>query len=78
MKIPKDCFVRDTWRSLKYAAISLILTLISGSLGYLIPQELIYAPVWLVWSFVTGTIATGNWVVAHECGHNAFCDNKYL
>jgi fatty acid desaturase len=63
---------------MKYCVTSIVLTLISAYFGYLIPQKLIYAPVWLVWAFITGTIATGNWVIAHECGHNAFSDNKLL
>lgn len=76
--IPPECFVRDTCRSMKYAMYSVVLTLLSASFGYLIPQELKWAPVWLIWGFITGTICTGNWVVAHECGHNAFSDNKFL
>ena len=76
--IPLECFVKDTWKSMGYCVTSIILTLISASLGYLIPQEKIYAPVWIIWGFITGTICTGNWVVAHECGHNAFSDNKIL
>jgi omega-6 fatty acid desaturase (delta-12 desaturase) len=31
-----------------------------------------------VYAIVTGTVATGVWVVAHECGHGAFSDNKLL
>lgn len=27
---------------------------------------------------VTGTVATGCWVIGHECGHNAFSDNTFL
>jgi omega-6 fatty acid desaturase (delta-12 desaturase) len=35
-------------------------------------------PLWIVYAIVTGTVATGVWVVAHECGHGAFSDNKLL
>ena len=33
---------------------------------------------WTTYALVTGTVATGCWVIAHECGHNAFSDNKKL
>ena len=31
--VPKHCFVKDTWRSMKYAAISVSLTLAIGALA---------------------------------------------
>ncbi|KAI0766444.1 delta12-fatty acid desaturase [Trametes elegans] len=31
---------------------------------------------WAVYSFFTGLFATGLWVVAHECGHQAFSESK--
>jgi omega-6 fatty acid desaturase (delta-12 desaturase) len=37
-----------------------------------------YAPVWLAYAAVTGTVWTGMWVIAHECGHGAFSDNKFI
>ena len=33
---------------------------------------------WFAYAFAQGTVATGMWVVAHECGHGAFSDNKVL
>lgn len=32
----------------------------------------------LIYSLVQGTIATGWWVLAHECGHDAFLKNRWL
>jgi len=32
----------------------------------------------LAYAAVAGTVATGCWVVAHECGHNAFSDNRLI
>jgi len=63
---------------MKYAVIPIVLTLLSGATVFYIPQEWMYAPVWLAYGFITGTIATGCWVIAHECGHQAFSDNKFL
>jgi len=77
--IPKECFKKDTTKSMMYAAISSALTLGCGALAYYtIPMTAAYWPVWIAYGFVNGTIATGCWVVAHECGHNAFSNNKKL
>ena len=77
-KIPKHLTQPHTGKSLMYAAISTALTLASGALGLLIPQRWAYAPLWLASGMMTGTIATGCWVVAHECGHFAFSKNRAL
>jgi hypothetical protein len=75
--IPEDCFKKDTFTSLMYAAFSAVLTVSCGLLAYLyIPFDVSYLPVWFAYAAVTGTIATGCWVVAHECGHNAFSENR--
>jgi omega-6 fatty acid desaturase (delta-12 desaturase) len=78
-KIPKHCFVKDTWRSMRYAFISTALTVGCGVLAYLyLPLTLAFLPAWIAYAFVAGTCATGCWVVAHECGHGAFSDNKVI
>lgn len=76
--IPDECFKRDTAKSLMYAAISAALTFSCFATGFFIPLKLAMAPLWLLYSAVTGTVATGMWVVAHECGHGAFSDNKFI
>lgn len=35
-------------------------------------------PVWAAYAVASGTAAIGVWVVAHECGHGAFSDNRQL
>jgi fatty acid desaturase len=35
-------------------------------------------PIWSLYSVVTGTVAMGLWVLAHECGHGAFSKNRAL
>jgi omega-6 fatty acid desaturase (delta-12 desaturase) len=77
-KIPKEYLKKDTKKSMLYAAASTVTTLMAGYLGFLIPQTLAMGPVWLAYAVVTGTLATGCWVVAHECGHDAFSENKRL
>ena len=34
------------------------------------------APLWLLYGLITGTVAMGCWVIAHECGHHAFHPNR--
>ena len=74
--VPKHCFERDTAKSLMYAAISVAQSAACVAVGALIPVKAVWAPVWLAWAAFTGTVWTGMWVVAHECGHGAFSDNR--
>merc|ERR550537_135426 len=43
-----------------------------------IPLKMAFLPVWAAYWWVAGTIWTGAWVIAHECGHGAFSDNKVI
>jgi omega-6 fatty acid desaturase / acyl-lipid omega-6 desaturase (Delta-12 desaturase) len=33
---------------------------------------------WSLYGFATGLVATGLWVLAHECGHQAFSESKLI
>jgi hypothetical protein len=78
-KIPKRCFVKDTGKSLLYAAVSTAITVGLGVAAYAyLPMTLAFIPAWIAYAFVAGTAATGCWVVAHECGHGAFSENKFV
>ncbi|EMD39805.1 hypothetical protein CERSUDRAFT_112068 [Gelatoporia subvermispora B] len=33
---------------------------------------------WSLYGFATGLVATGLWVIAHECGHQAFSESKTI
>ena len=69
--------MKDTAKSMMYAAISTALTLGCGYAAYMcLPMTAAFAPAWIAYGIINGTIATGCWVVAHECGHMAFSDNK--
>ncbi|MGH1489276.1 MAG: fatty acid desaturase [Acidimicrobiales bacterium] len=77
--IPAHCFERKLPTALGYTAFSLIATILPGILAWqFLPLSLIWLPVWLAYAFVSGTAAVGVWVIAHECGHDAFSDNKRL
>jgi omega-6 fatty acid desaturase (delta-12 desaturase) len=58
--------------------MSLSLSLLAYGLGTQIPLTAIAAPLWLLYALVTGTLAGGCWVIAHECGHGAFHPNRRL
>lgn len=81
--IPKECFEIDTAKSLGYLSVSVIGTAICtafgvAALGVLDPAQIWTWPFWLAYDLVTGTVAMGLWVLAHECGHGAFSKNRKL
>ena len=72
--IPAECFEPDTAKSLAYLAMSLSATAVCTAggvalLGVLNPANPLTWPFWAAYAAVTGTVAMGNWVLAHECGH---------
>ncbi|MEZ6097360.1 MAG: fatty acid desaturase [Pirellulaceae bacterium] len=77
--IPRSCFQSNLPTSLKYAGFSLGLTFICAVVGATcIPIHHYAIPLWIGYALITGTVATGCWVIAHECGHGAFCRRKWL
>ena len=78
-KIPKECFEKDTGKSLMYAGVSTAITLAVGVAAWAtLPFTVYYLPAWIAYAYVAGTAATGCWVAAHECGHGAFSDNRTI
>jgi omega-6 fatty acid desaturase (delta-12 desaturase) len=63
------------WSSL---AMSAGLSALAVGIGTLIPLSAAATPLWLLYGAVTGTIAMGCWVIAHECGHHAFHPNRRI
>lgn len=76
--IPDHCKVKSTAKSMQYAVFSMSLVLVCFVVGRYIPLSLWALPLWIAYWAVSGTVVTGLWVVAHECGHGAFSDNKLL
>merc|ERR1711871_754331 len=81
--IPADCFESDTATSLGYLSVSVVGTAICSFIGaqmlsILPPENILTWPIWTAYSAVTGTVAMGLWVLAHECGHGAFSKNKTI
>lgn len=80
--IPEDCFEPETEKSLAYLGVSLAGTAACTAVGVnllgLIGTSWLTLPIWAAYSAVTGTVAMGLWVLAHECGHGAFSKNRAL
>ena len=71
--IPAECFERSFAKSFAYALMSVVLTISIGFLAWLfIPLTWQWTPAWIAYAYVNGTVATGVWVAAHECGHRGF------
>lgn len=78
-EIPKECFEPSALRSMGYLVLSASLTALTVAVGKaLIPLAWWTLPAWALYSAVCGTVATGLWVIAHECGHGAFSKSKSL
>lgn len=66
-------------QSFPYLLLSIGLTYASGFLFLsFLPFSWFYFPLWFLYAFITGSFAVGCWVIAHECGHGAFCKTKWL
>merc|ERR1712176_237348 len=81
--LPADCFTPDTTTSLSYLSVSLIGTALCTfagvkALSIFNPSTILSFPFWTAYSAITGTVAMGLWVLAHECGHGAFSKNKKI
>lgn len=80
--IPKDCFQPETSKSLGYLSVSTVGTALCTAAGIkllgLAGTSISTLPLWAAYASVTGTVAMGLWVLAHECGHGAFSKNAKL
>ncbi|KAL0960689.1 hypothetical protein HGRIS_005716 [Hohenbuehelia grisea] len=91
--IPAHCFKRSALRSSLYIVWDAILiTAFYKTARYLDPliaPETLSLPhpslypfarfaLWSLYTFWTGLFATGLWVIAHECGHQAFSESKFI
>ncbi|KAJ8560924.1 hypothetical protein K7X08_027114 [Anisodus acutangulus] len=79
--IPPHCFQRSLIRSLSYVAHDLILVsifyYIATTYFHLLPSPYSYLA-WPAYWIVQGCVCTGIWVIAHECGHQAFSDYPWI
>ncbi len=76
--IPDKYFKCDTKTSLRYFLQSTLIQFVVVAIGLSIPFTTKMIPIWIIYSLLSGTTAMGFWVIAHECGHGAFSNNKTL
>ncbi|XP_034915825.1 delta(12)-acyl-lipid-desaturase [Populus alba] len=79
--IPPHCFQRSLLRSLSYVvydlSFSFLFCYIAITYFHLLPSPLAYIT-WPIYWILQGCILTGVWVIAHECGHHAFSDYRWV
>jgi len=80
--IPQECFQPDTLTSFGYLSVSAAATALCTAVGVqmdsLLGTSIWTLPIWSAYAAVTGTVAMGLWVLAHECGHGAFSKDKRI
>ncbi|KAI9226149.1 MAG: delta 12 fatty acid desaturase [Piptocephalis tieghemiana] len=81
--VPAHCFKRDTLRSLSYVLVDLVgvVTLVTAAtwgIPLLPGGPMVRALGWILYSILQGIVCTGLWVLAHECGHQAFSPSKVV
>ena len=80
--IPAECFNRSAVKGLGYVARDLVLIGLIGLTAHhtipLLPSPTLRFVAWMVYGLVQGLVGTGVWVLAHECGHQAFSPYRTL
>ena len=81
--VPSHCFKRCALRSFSYllrdvVAVSLLVYVSTWFENPVIPPFLRWTVLWPLYWFFCGAFATGIWVIAHECGHEAFAQSPVL
>lgn len=81
--IPHECYERRLATSLYYVFRDIFCMLITGYLTHKILYPLLISytsnsiikfTFWALYTYTQGLFGTGIWVLAHECGHQAFSD----
>lgn len=76
--IPAHCFERSAARSLSYVArdLAALASIFYVFHNFVTPENVPSTPLrvvlWGLYTIVQGMFGTGIWVLAHECGHQAF------
>jgi omega-6 fatty acid desaturase (delta-12 desaturase) len=82
--IPPHCFERSFVTSSYYAVKNLLTCAALFYAASWIDSEALALPgaaryaLWVVYWFFQGSYLTGIWVVAHECGHQAYCSSEVV
>merc|ERR1712232_244252 len=87
--IPKECFERSALHSFYFVLRDSVMAagLVFAAYSCLstdMPSEILSTDMlkwvvgWNLYAFWQGTVLTGHWVLAHECGHGAFSSSQVL
>ncbi|KAL2890958.1 Delta(12) fatty acid desaturase [Ceratocystis lukuohia] len=82
--IPKHCFQRSALHGYLYIIrdLSAIASIFYVAYNYLtpefVPSYYARAALWALYTIAQGLFATGIWVIAHECGHQAFSESRLV
>jgi len=81
--VPVHCFERSMLTSFGYLAWNILVCGILFYGAYVVLEQhslplKITVPGYLLYWFVQGSYMTGIWVIAHECGHQAFSENHIV
>lgn len=80
--IPKKCYVRCWYRGMLYIfrdfCCCFLFGIVARNIIPLIPIKFIRGLAWVFYSFCVSLPYTGFWVMAHECGHQAFSPYGWL
>lgn len=82
--IPSHCYNRSAIRSLSYVFrdLAVLASVFYVFHKYVTPETVPSYParvaLWTLYTVVQGLFGTGIWVLAHECGHQAFSTSKVL
>ncbi|KAM0257994.1 hypothetical protein ACHAQJ_004037 [Trichoderma viride] len=82
--IPKHCFQRSALKGYAYILrdIVCLATTFYVFHNYVTPETIPSTParagLWAVYTILQGLFGTGLWVIAHECGHGAFSDSRFV
>lgn len=82
--IPKHCFERSAITGWAYILrdMACLATTFYVWYNFVTPEHIPLMPVravlWGVYTFLQGLFGTGLWVIAHECGHQAFSESRLI
>jgi fatty acid desaturase len=80
--IPKHCYERSLIRSFGYLFRDLFFIGLNGYVAvsyiHLIPSAPARFVAWTLYTFIQGLLGVGCWILAHECGHGAFSDYRFV
>lgn len=80
--IPSKCFERSAVKSMYYVVRDVFFVVLFGYLANnyicMLPNSFLRTAAWTGYIIMQGFLLTGIWVIAHECGHQAFSESDMI